>query len=548
MNWKSYEELLLDPTLTAREIRRAVALSGHCEPGLDPQPGTAAVLAIRHGHGALFQLEFVNGPLAASGMTEKAWRAGQTALEVVRRELGGLRPELLAEPWSMQVRCLLDPGVRPSKRPLPLDGASLGLPAALAAVSRLLDLPPPAHLVATAEVLPDGRLQGVAGLLKKLDLLRSWTPRVQTLIVAADQPDRDPGCPRMPRLAPARDLAEAIALAWPQLDTRGLADHILSRLSPQDRPLLARQLFSLLMRGGPRVLGWRVVRLVAEGLADRLEADALLQEAAWEARTAAAIAARHSGDNDLPLPASVPASLPASLRLDLLAQRLQHAADRNDPDWEELVAEALAAAQANGLLEESARLYGAAGRLLASWGELERAEALLDQACASWQALYREEQSARPLCEWLRLRGARRDLEGVRALIRGAVHGALHHPSTDPASRAWLRVAVGRALVLAGASGEALPWLVEQPGESPDARAVRLRFRRGLDPSQDEADLAAIEALPQPLRGLTLALRRLDLGEEQALRELPEAELARLRSWQAPDDRAASHVGRWWRY
>ncbi len=543
MNWKSYEELLLDPTLTARKVREIVSRSGHCEEGRDPLPGTAAVLAIRHGHGALFQVDFVQGQPAETGMTEKASRAGQTALNVVRRELGGLRPELLAEPWSVQVRCLLDPGVRADKRPLPLDGASLGLPAALAAVSRLLDLPPPPDLVATAEVLPDGRLQSVAGLLKKLDLLRAWTPRVQTLIVAQDQPDTAPDPARRPRIVPARDLSEAIAIAWPQLDTQGLADHILDRLSPPDRPLLARQLFSLLMRGGPRVLGWRVVRQLAEGLADSLEGDAR-----WEALTAAAIAARHSGDNDLPLPANIPATLPASLRLEVLAHRLQHAADRADPDWEDLTSQALACADAHGLLDPSARLYGAAGRLLASWGELDRAEALLERACAAWEALYHEEECARPLCEWLRLRGARGDLDGVRQLTAGPAHRALNHPATDPASRSWLRVAIGRALVQAGAPREALPWLDEQPGESPDARAVRLRFRLGLVPSQDDSDLHAMDALPEPLRTMTRSLRRLDLGDEGGLADLPEVELSRLRAWQAPDTRAASHVARWWRY
>lgn len=548
MNWKSYDDLALDPTQTGRQIREVLVQSGLCEVGQDPRTGTAAVLAIRHGHGALFQVEFVLGQPAETGMTEKANRAGQTALDVVRRELGGLRPDHLAEPWSVQVRCLVDPGVRADKLPLPLDGASLGLPAALAAVSRLLDLPPPPHLVATAEVLPDGRLQAVAGLIKKLDLLRAWTPRVDTLIVAQDQPELTTGAGRRPRIVAARDLSEAIAIAWPQLDTQGLADHILGRLSPLDRPLLARQLFSLLMRSGPRVLGWQVVRRLAEGLAATLDATPTEGDAAWEARTAAAIAARHSGDNDLPLPTTIPETLPVSLRLDLLAQRLQHAADRADPDWEDLVAEALSCADGHGLLDESARLYGAAGRLLASWGELERAEVLLERACACWSALYREEESARPLCELLRLCGARGDLEGVRRRIAGPVRTLLHHPATDPASRAWLRVAVGRALVQSGASDEAPPWLDEQPGESPDARAVRLRFRRRLELGPDAPDLSAMEALPEPLRTLTLAMRRLDRGEVDSLQALPDAELSRLRAWQDPSSSTAAHVARWWRY
>ncbi|MCK6501951.1 hypothetical protein L6R53_00860 [Myxococcota bacterium] len=164
---------------------------------------------------------------------------------------------------------------------------------------------------------------------------------------------------------------------------------------------------------------------------------------------------------------------------------------------------------------------------------------------AGWRALFLEGQASRPLCEWLRVLGAAEDRAGVRRVLAHALPATWEHPDCGEADRAYLSLAVGRALIQAGAPEEAAPWLRDRPGEAADTAAARLRWRLQVAPAPGDEDRLAqgTGALWAEAR----ALVGLDRGG-QDLSSLERGEVARLLSWRPRGTTGPRHVARWWRY
>lgn len=530
MPWTDRASLDADASGLASLARERFREFGFCDPAGSCPVGTAPVLTVTGQAAALFRVEVREGAHDGVGLGPQAMEAARVALAAVRRELGGLRPGRAAAGLTPSLRRVWDPSGGAV-----VEGASLGLSTALAAASWLLELPVPATVAASAQVGPDGRLSPVEGLPAKLALLEGWAPRVERLLVARGQ--ALPEVRGRAEVIAVGDLWEGLVATWPHLDRGGLEDLLLAR---EDGPALARRLFGLAVRGSPQVLAWGGVRRLAGRLRPRMEG-----EAAWQAEVVEAIAARHDADNGVPLPLPDLSGLPWGLRLELRAQELQHLADQATGAWREACAAAEAEARAATGLEGAARIHGALGRLYAAWGEVGPARTHLEAAVAGWRALFLEGQASRPLCEWLRVLGAAEDRAGVRRVLAHALPATWEHPDCGEADRAYLSLAVGRALIQAGAPEEAAPWLRDRPGEAADTAAARLRWRLQVAPAPGDEDRLAqgTGALWAEAR----ALVGLDRGG-QDLSSLERGEVARLLSWRPRGTTGPRHVARWWRY
>lgn len=528
--WTDRASLQADASPMARWASEQLSAFGFCDPVGSCPVGTAPVVAVTGSGAALFRVEVGPGAPAGVGLGPAALEATRQALGAVRRELGGLRTGRVGVVLTPSLRRVWDLSGAQQ-----VEGASLGLPTALAAASWLLELPVPATVAASARVAPDGRLLPVEGLQEKLALLRAWAPQVERLLVAQGQVV--PGQSGPIKVTRVRDLGEALVATWPHLDSGGLEELL---LAAEDGRALARRLFALTVRGSPQVLAWDLVRRLAERLRPRVEG-----EAAWQAAVVEAIAARHDADNGVPLPLPDLSGLPWGLRLDLRAQEVQHLADQAAADWVGVARSAEEEARAASGLEGAARLHGALGRLYAAWGEVQAAGRHLEAAVTGWRALYLDGQASRPLCEWIRVLGAAGDLPALRGVLTQALPATWEHPDCGEADRAYLSLSVGRALVQAGAPEEAAPWLQERQGEPPDTRISRLRWRLQVaEAAEDEAELAAGEGR---LWGEARALVALDRGG-QDLSTLDRAEVERLLTWRPRGTTGPRHVARWWRY
>jgi len=536
MIWPDLQTLRADPSRIASLVRAFVERHPCCSSTAVPRPGTASALAVRGRVGVLYLLEVDSDKGGQIPLVGDAARAAETARRLVRYDLGGLRPDMLPAPLVTSARQIIDPRGEP---PLPLDGPSLGLPIALALVSAFLDLPLPPQVIATAQLDATGALYPVDGLEEKLAVLRAWAPRVTQVLVAQDQ--REPTDRLGLEMVRVGTLAAALRTLWPELDAQGMVRHVLGRCPTEHRPQLARRLFQISVYGAPHVLDWGIVSLLAQNLARELEG-----RDAWHAQVAAAVAARHDNQSEPALPPLDPDLSPASLRLVLLAHQVQDQADRAPAHGTEVAEVALAAARQHAGTPESARLLGALGRLAAAWGALDEARQRLAEAVAGWTALYQEHQASHALCEWLRLEGASGATAAVLDLVRGPAQGVLDHPDTDEASRAFLCLAIGRALVQSGQGAQGLSWLRPSPMEVDHARAARLRWRIAV--REDDDDRRALDALPPELQQEVRALLRLEHGEQEALAALDAAEVERMLGWCPPDVARAAHVARWWRY
>jgi tetratricopeptide (TPR) repeat protein len=177
------------------------------------------------------------------------------------------------------------PGLSPSEH---VDGASLGVSACLAWLSRALGAPCPAHLAASAAVRSDGALAPVELLDEKLAALRASAPAVTHVIVAHAQPYGGVPPDGLVLLRCAT-LAEAIDAAGFNLDPLPLR--------PIEMLLAAVAGFAAENARANGSDRWRALSQEAWSVAQGLAQDPHERSKASEARVWAALFALHAGDD-----------------------------------------------------------------------------------------------------------------------------------------------------------------------------------------------------------------------------------------------------------
>jgi tetratricopeptide (TPR) repeat protein len=175
------------------------------------------------------------------------------------------------------------------------------------------------------------------------------------------------------------------------------------------------------------------------------------------------------------------------------------------------------------------RALGAHGRTLAAAGRYDEALVALRAAIDGWFGLRAESQASIPLCEYLRVLALRHGSLGDERDARrlAAVAGKL-----DPVSTRWLRLAVGRALVISGRPREALEQLGDperDPWTDRDGPAAA-RLRWIARASAGDRGRRARRALDQHPSGDSLQLARLDDARAAGNPARIAAEVERLRS------------------
>ncbi len=451
-------DTLLDraPRLTAAEratVARALEAAGLATvlPAPALAPGETWLLTHRAGRGGSVHRVRVARGGVATGVAldrveiERAYRGLLAATgRAMRRVPHAVAPTLRADLGPDEV------GV---------EGSSLGLSAAVAALSALIGRPPAPTCSGSAQVLEDGRLRPVAFLREKVAALRAELPNVTTLVVAEGQ-DVDADAIANLEVVRAARLDEALAAFG--LD--------LARLDGFDHDAHAR-----------RIDDAKHVHQAASPDDWLLRADELLESAsavegldpgrAIRARVTAAHFALHGGRGDV-----------ASSRVRELRGRLDeappevaamaeivHASALIDAeDFAEALAvsrRAVAACEALGAYDRRqlrGMALGTEGRALLHAGDRAGAEPLLRDALRHHQQHVPMEapRSSCYLATCLRLLGRPDDALAVidEALDRMDAHGA--RPRLFDTTEAYARLERARTLMALGRLDEARADLV----------------------------------------------------------------------------------------
>jgi hypothetical protein len=461
---------------------RAEALSPHAS----APPGAVLLVGEHRGAGSLFWF------CPEDALEQQIPFRGEAREQVhLARRLVPRALPALVEPSALE----MDPAgarraVLGSPDPGALDGPSFGLSICLAFASRLLDEPVPADLVALARLDEAGRCRPVGHLEAKLDVLMRWALGVRTVLVERGQRDEAERVVRTLggalEVVPVADLAGALQRTFGDVEQR------LGRRwteEPERAERAARALLSLARDGCHHLIDWGGVARAARGLAARLEG-----EPAWMAELAAHIAQRHrAAPEPIPLHEDWLAAQPRPFRLRLWAHVVQSAADGVDAWRDRLDAAAAQVAPEGDEHPEDLELLGALGRAHASWYAYDRAVPLLERAVAGWFRLERGHEASYAATELLRIAGADGH-PALEPLIAQVAEPMLADPRAPDASRAFVTVGVGRAMVQRGRPAEALAWLRDRPlawDRSPaHARAARERWCAVALDALDRADEA----------------------------------------------------------
>ena len=340
-----------------------------------------------------------------------AWRAAGVALA---RSLPVLwQPVRVAAetpPVLIRVETLADQGVAASERVV--DGPSIGLACCLALASRVLDVPLPDDVVASASLDASGRLGPVDGLGAKARSVEALAPRVTRLIVVVGQEETAyaalAGLPdRLPlRVVGVRSAAEALD----QVFGPGLADLLVEQgRDAARRAELVASFFRLALGGRGAAIDWTPIEQGARRALERWE-PVLSQDQAFELGFAAAVAARHernAGGCDVPTSDWL-AARPLPIRLAVVTHLVQHAADVGEPAGTsiERVAQEFRAGRLPDAFLPQLKLEGALARLWAVTGRTTEALAAQATLAPAFAALFEYAETSFPLSEWFRLAGA----------------------------------------------------------------------------------------------------------------------------------------------
>lgn len=415
-------------------------------------------------------------PASAQALSVPWAPAAKRTLDLAERVVRLAAPLLGATPTTEDLRldsaCI--PGLAEAER---LEGPSFGASLFLALMSRALDRPVPGHLAASATIDIQGQLGRVDHIEEKLEAVLASAPGISTFVVGPGQNIASGLSKRLRagrvKVTKVKDVDGLMSLAWPKLTVQS------TRLEPAEAEALADRFyrFSLSRRG---IVSWRYFKAAAERVRDALPEDS----PAWgRADVASKVAARHAGES-IALPLLEPAELAAlhkPLRMKHLAQIVQ---SHSDAGSEQLAAVLDWASpqlpQPLDCSEEDLELRGAIGRALAVLGRRGEARALLEETVRLWSAIERACEGSLALCELIRLTGLAgptASVEGTKALVQAVLDDA----RTDLVSESFLRLALGRAWVQAGAPARALKELEQDDFDwSLTREDVKLSRRRWL--------------------------------------------------------------------
>jgi len=509
------------PTLPERlEIQHAVGFSwcwpddGRLEdrlasldcqpPPAHPPPGAALLVSVLPGQRrALWQL--VSRPPTRAGWVPFRGTAAETlalACRLAVRHAPVLyRPPSLPDAPRWSARFILKEGEGVDET---LDDRSFGLAMALGAVSGLLESALPPDLVALAAIQGDGALEPVGQLKEKLGLIADAALGVRRVLVAHAQAraakEVSASLARPLEVLACDHVAEALEHAFPQ---QGAA--VVARWTDPSRiELTTQELFKLAVQGSSEVLRWAGVESVARAVAQRLdEARRSHERLGLQANVALRITQRHCGRAaTIPWPSeSWLLRLPRPIRIQVIAHVVQSHGDSD-----------LGPAEVNPVLEraqqhlppegeehaEDLRLLGALGRALSRLRAHDEALPLLDRAVRGWFSCWRIRDSSHALCEHLRVAAVLHRDDDARGALSTWLRPALQHPEVDRASRSFLRLAAGRALVLLDDPESALVVLGE--GALPaDTGALAATPRAGA--ARQPRPYAEPEPEPEPEEG-----------------------------------------------
>jgi len=317
-----------------------------------------------------------------------------------------------------------------------VDGASLGLPVALAVISATLGLPCPVDTLATARLTPTGDTGRVEGLATKLVTAGLTAQQVRYVLVdgnneldanaasdalkaqgialRVERVENWPGR-SIPEQSSARgltvllvsSLADAVRVLWP---SDVLHDHLQELMrQPRRREAIAEALFHIALGDQRSALAWEPVQRAASHTLEHLESE--ISRFAWQLRFAQTVASRHSGGvPSIALPTEGIEQvhfheLPLPHRLLMAAHIVQNAATCASPDpaQTEVWAKALLPTNDLDCMEGHLKLRGALGRLIAVLGR--PAEALEHQLTVhrGWLALRGWSEVSYSVSEWFRL-------------------------------------------------------------------------------------------------------------------------------------------------
>jgi tetratricopeptide (TPR) repeat protein len=410
-----------------------------------------------------------------------AAQAAQLAGKLATRDL-----PFVVEPDPIQrgVRWSATPILGRHELPSILDGTSFGLAFFLCHVSLLLDQAIPSTLLASAAVDPSGAVVPVAFIERKTKWIASAALGVTRLLVHSSQEQEarkaaeEQG--RKIEVVPVDTLRQAVKEAFEGLDAamaQRWSDPALARRS-------ATVLYRMALENAPGLLSHRCVLESSRKLGSFLKDDASEQGRTALARVRAAerIAGRHEGlagqalqwpkDDEL-------RALPQPVRIGLLAHVVQSAADSSDAlvcDFVPLALQWLPVPSDRSL--EHLRLAGAIGRAQASAGDYESALQNLRDTVLGWFAVFAEHEASYALCEYVRLLGLLGKREELGVAARNWLASFETDPRTEDVAVAYVRMALGRAYVQAGAPEEGLRYLQDAPAVQWTATRDEVRFGR----------------------------------------------------------------------
>jgi len=387
-------------------------------PAREPGAGEVTALTVRDSVVTLWLVARrapANCVVAALGAgARESWRAASLALP---RSVPVLWRDVHQAASVEPIVAALDltrasPGFMPTEAMV--DGPSFGLAFFLQLASSVLDCPVPGHLIACASIDALGRTGEVGALADKIGGLRVLAPRIDTVLVAADQADdaRRLAGGRLTVIG-VRSAAEALERAFGDQLSRLLSE---AGADDERRRELTDSFFRLALVGRGAAVDWSPVE---RGAARALTSwPALDDDLRYRLTFAQAVAARHENNGgELPLPGrDWLAAQPHALQVHMMAHLVQQSSDTGTPPADAvqaLAAELRPRILRSGFVPEL-RLVGACARLQALTGRASDALATQEQLVQVFLDLYAEHEVSYPLAEWFRLSGALRDEPALR--------------------------------------------------------------------------------------------------------------------------------------
>ena len=327
-----------------------------------------------------------------------------------------------------------------------LDGPSFGLGFALALASAALGTAVAADVISSAAVLPDGRLQPVRDIEKKLLGVRSLAPTLRRFLVAAGQFTADELLSAQARLAPLQIVVVAHVLDAVEVAI-GAFESLVAGVEDGFVDGVTRDFFTLALRHRQPVVSWRSVWQTSQRIQRRPH---LSFESEQRLRFVDMIAGRHDHHCE-PLARPSWAFVDAqrrSLRMQLVAQLVQQLHDLGWPAEDELRPRVSALLPADLRDADSSQLMlaGSWGRLIALWGEADSALSMQRAAAEGFLDAGDDVEVSHPLCEALRLSALLGDRSSFGSMV--AIRDELVRRRPQDESSGFLQLALGRGRVL----------------------------------------------------------------------------------------------------